>query len=120
GPPAPPHTPLPAPLPPRDAQPGAVAAHGADPLGIGRASVGYLNVRLANGGIGYVHVNWLSPTKIRSVMGGGARRTAWGNHVDPQLRVAVYDRGIDVAGMGVDADPSAVQTLYRTGDIIAP
>jgi len=107
-------------LHPRDAQPVAVAAHGADPLGIGRASVGYLSIRLANGGIAHVHVNWLSPTKIRTVIVGGSRRTAVWNDVDPQQRVALYDRGIDVAGMGLDADPSSVQTLYRTGDMIAP
>jgi predicted dehydrogenase len=107
-------------LHPRDAQPVAVAAHGADPLGIGRASVGYLSVRLANGGIAHVHVNWLSPTKIRTVIVGGSRRTAVWNDVDPQQRVAIYDRGIDVAAMGLDADPSAVQTLYRTGDMVAP
>jgi predicted dehydrogenase len=107
-------------LHPVNAQPVAVAAHGADPLGLGRASVGYLNIRLANGGIAHVHVNWLSPTKIRTLIVGGSRRTAVWNDVDPQQRLAVYDRGIDVAGMGLDADPASLQTLYRTGDMVAP
>jgi predicted dehydrogenase len=107
-------------LHPHNAQPVAVAAHGADPLGIGRASVGYLNIRLANGGIAHVHVNWLSPTKIRTLIVGGSRRTAVWNDVDPQQRLAVYDRGIDVAGMGLDTDPASLPTLYRTGDMVAP
>lgn len=100
---------------PDDARPVAVAAHGADPLGITRASVGYMSVRLANGGIAHTHVNWLSPTKIRTVIVGGARRTAVWNDLEPSQRVAVYDRGVDVP-----VDHGKLQTLYRTGDMVAP
>ena len=46
-------------------RPRTVSAHGADPLGAGRACIGYLTVPLDNGAIAHVHVNWLSPTKRR-------------------------------------------------------
>lgn len=100
---------------PADAEPIAVAAHGADPLGLGRLSVGYLSVRLANGGVAHTHVNWLSPTKIRTVIVGGSRRTLVWNDLDPQQRLAIYDRGVDIP-----RDHGALQAMYRLGDMIVP
>ena len=55
-------------------RPEAVAAHGADPLGAGKACVGYLTMPLPGGAMAHVHVNWLSPTKIRQMVIGGTRR----------------------------------------------
>jgi predicted dehydrogenase len=96
------------------ARPVAVAAHGADLLGIGRASLAYLSLRLSNGGIAHAHVNWLSPTKIRTVIVGGAKRTAIWNDLNPQERLAVFDRGVDIQ------DTEKLQTMYRTGDVTYP
>ena len=100
---------------PPNAGPVAVAAHGADPLGIGRVSVAYLSIRLANGGIAHAHVNWLSPTKIRTVIVGGSRQTAVWNDLDPQQRLSVFDRGVDVP-----EDHGKLAVMYRTGDIVSP
>lgn len=100
---------------PDGSEPVSVAAHGADPLGLGRLSVGYLSVRLAGGGVAHTHVNWLSPTKIRTMIVGGSRRTLVWNDLDPQQRLAIYDRGVDVP-----RDHGALQAMYRIGDMIAP
>ena len=56
----------------------AVAAHGADPIGAGQACVGYLTLQLPDGAIAHVHVNWLSPTKIRTHDRRGSRGTLSG------------------------------------------
>jgi predicted dehydrogenase len=96
-------------------EPIEVAAHGADPLGLGRLSVGYLSVRLGGGGVAHTHVNWLSPTKIRTMIVGGSRRTVVWNDLDPQQRLAVYDRGVDVP-----RDHGTLQAMYRVGDMVAP
>ena len=43
-----------------------VSAHGADPLGTGKACVGLPDLRRwPAAAMAHVHVNWLSPTKIR-------------------------------------------------------
>jgi predicted dehydrogenase len=99
---------------PAYARPVAVAAHGADLLGIGRVSLAYLSLRLSNGGIAHAHVNWLSPTKIRTVIVGGSKRTAIWNDLNPQERLAVFDRGVDIE------DTEKLQTMYRTGDVTYP
>lgn len=102
--------------------PTGVAAQGADPLGVGQACVGYLTLPLPDGAIAHVHVNWLSPTKIRQVVIGGSKRTIVWDDLQPQQRVTVYDRGIDlVAGAGADAaQKRAVNISYRLGDAWAP
>ena len=56
----------------------SVAAHGADPIGAGNSCVAYLVLALAGGAIAHIHVNWLSPTKVRTMTIGGSRR-----HRDP-------------------------------------
>ncbi|MCU1515611.1 MAG: putative dehydrogenase, partial [Pseudarthrobacter sp.] len=52
-----------------------VSAFGADPLGTGRDCVGHLNFRLPNHAAAHLHVNWISPAKIRKMVIGGSQRT---------------------------------------------
>lgn len=91
-----------------------VAAHGADPLGTGRISVGHLTLGLEGGALAHVHVNWLSPTKVRTSVWGGSRRTLVWDDLDPVHRLRVYDRG-------VEWEPgSEHRVAYRVGDMTSP
>lgn len=101
--------------------PRSVSATGSDPLGAGKACVGYVTMPLTSGGIAHVNVNWLSPTKIRQMVIGGSRRTLIWDDLNPQQRVAVFDRGVDLATQRADADQREVATIsYRLGDITVP
>ena len=98
-----------------------VAAHGADPLGAGRSCIGYLAVPLAHGAMAHVHVNWLSPTKIRRIVVGGTRRTLVWDDLNPQQRLSVYDRGVDLGTQRRDsADRTKSMVSYRLGDTWSP
>src|SRR5258708_27546606 len=78
---------------PEDVVPVAVAAHTSDPIGARRACVAYLSVWLSNGALAHLHVNWLSPTKIRTTVFGGSRRTIVWDDTNPARPLAVPDRG---------------------------
>ncbi len=104
---------------PGGCRPVSVAAHGADPIGSGRECVGYLILILPQGAIVHVHVNWLSPVKVRTVIFGGSRRTLVWDDLDPTQRVRVYDRGIDLTAPDGEARRQALIS-YRLGDMIAP
>jgi predicted dehydrogenase len=98
-----------------------VAADGADPLGIGQACVGYLTMRFSDGLLVHCHLNWLSPTKIRTTIVGGSEKMIVWNDVLPAQRVTVFESGIDLA----DADMSRGeqrrrQVSYRIGSMVAP
>jgi predicted dehydrogenase len=107
---------------PEDVRPVAVAAHTGDPLGAGRACIAYLSVWLSNGALAHVHVNWLSPTKIRTTVFGGSRRTIVWNDMNPSGRLAIHDRGVDRLQAGNMPENERRQALisYRTGDTLVP
>lgn len=104
--------------------PERVAAHGADPLGAGRSCVGHLTLPVGNNGaMAHISVNWLSPTKIRQMVIGGTRRTLVWDDLNPQQRLSIYDRGVDLQNQllgAADADPAASRISYRLGDTWAP
>ncbi|MGY4858323.1 Gfo/Idh/MocA family protein [Cryobacterium sp. AP23] len=102
-------------------RPLTVSAVGADPLGSGKACVGYLTLPLANGAMAHVHVNWLSPTKIRQMIVGGTKRTLVWDDLNPQQRLSVYDRGVDLDLQALDGvERSAATVSYRLGDTWSP
>ena len=108
-------------LPP-GCDPVAVSAHGADPLGTGRACVSYLTLELSTGGIAHIHVNWLSPIKVRTTIVGGSKRTLVWDDLNPTQRISVFDRGVDVA-TPEELDAAQRRDMlvsYRSGDMIAP
>jgi predicted dehydrogenase len=108
-------------LPP-DVTPVAVAAHGIDPIDAGHSCVAYLSVWLSNGAMAHIHVNWLSPTKIRTTVIGGSRRTIVWDDLNPLQRLAIYDRGVELnPGAAVDREERhRAMISYRLGDILVP
>jgi predicted dehydrogenase len=77
---------------------------------------------LYGGAIAHLHVNWLSPTKIRQMVIGGSRRTLVWDDLHPQQRLAIYDRGVEfTAGDHIDpTERNAAAVSYRLGDMHAP
>jgi predicted dehydrogenase len=107
---------------PDGCRPRAVAAQGADPIGAGRACIAYLTLQLSGGAIAHAHVNWLAPTKIRTTIIGGSKRTLVWDDLNPAQRISVFDRGVDLATpeeLGAEGRREAAVS-YRTGDMIAP
>jgi predicted dehydrogenase len=108
-------------LPP-GTRPIAVSAHGADPIGAGRSCVAYLTLQLTGGAIAHVHVNWLSPIKVRTTIIGGSKRTLVWDDQNPSQRIAIYDRGVDVS-TPEELDMESRRDMlvsYRSGDMVAP
>jgi len=108
---------------PERSRPVAVSAFGADPLGTGFACMGYLTLQLEGGGLAHSHVNWLSPTKVRTVTIGGSERMVVWDDLQLTQRLSLYDKGVDV----LDSDASVSSEVrrerkvsYRYGDLNAP
>ncbi len=96
-----------------------VAATGSDPIGAGQACVGHLSLGLAGGSSAHVHVNWLSPTKVRTMIIGGTDQTLVWDDLNPQQRVSIYDRKIDL-GKDLDEVVHRSRVSYRIGDVRSP
>ncbi len=68
--------------------------------------------------IAHVHVNWLSPVKVRRTLLGGSRRMVMFDDLEASEKIKVYDRGISL-----NPSPENVYQMligYRTGDMYAP
>lgn len=56
----------------------------------------YLSLDYGDSLVAQIHVNWLTPVKIRRTMFGGARQTLLYDAMDPSEPVRVYDQGGDL------------------------
>ena len=65
-----------------------------------------------------VHVNWLSPVKIRQLVIGGSRKSLVYNDLDPTEKIRVYDRRIEMTTSPEDQHRALID--YRLGDMWCP
>jgi predicted dehydrogenase len=94
-----------------------VSAVGADHVGTGFADMVYLTMEFDDAFLAHVHVNWLSPVKVRQILLGGDRRMLVYDDTEPSEKVRVYDSGIKVT---TQEGIYATLVDYRTGDMWAP
>jgi len=105
---------------PEEMRPSRVAAFGADPVGAGHTCVGYLTMPLAGNAVAHVHLNWLSPTKIRTTLIGGSKKMIVWDDLNPSQRISVYDRGVELQQPAEGEARQRAQVAYRLGDMVAP
>jgi predicted dehydrogenase len=97
-----------------------VFASVSDPIGAGKACVAHLDLRLRSGVVGHLHVNWLSPTKVRRLVLAGSEGVIVWDDVSHSQRVSVFDAGVEIV------PPSSIdlaekrQVNYRMGSVFAP
>jgi len=68
--------------------------------------------------IGHLHVNWLSPVKVRRTILGASRKMVLFDDLETSDKVKVYDRGISL-----NPSPESVYQMlvgYRAGDMWSP
>jgi predicted dehydrogenase len=81
-------------------------------------NIAYMTMFFEGSLIAHVHVNWLSPVKVRRTLLGGSRRMVMFDDLEGSEKIKVYDRGISV-----NPSPENVYQMligYRTGDMSAP
>jgi predicted dehydrogenase len=97
-------------------KPEAVVATGAKHVN-GLADMAYITVYFPGNLIAHVNVNWLSPVKVRMTLIGGKDKMLVWNDLEPDEKIKVYDKGVDVSnGQGV----YDLLVSYRSGDVWAP
>lgn len=80
--------------------------------------VAHLNLDFGRSLPASVHVNWLSPVKLRRLMIGGSRRSLIYNDLDRMEPVKIYDRGVQL-GETLE-ERTGLRVSYRTGDVWSP
>ena len=97
-------------------QPEAVVATGGNHFN-DLADMAYLTVFFPGNVTAHINVNWLSPVKVRTTLIGGRDKMLVWNDLDPDEKIKVYDKGVDITnGQGV----YDLLVSYRSGDVWGP
>jgi predicted dehydrogenase len=99
-------------------RPRAVSATGLNHLTDVPENIAYLTMYFDDRLIAHVHVNWLSPVKVRRTLIGGSSKMVVYDDLEPSEKIKVYDRGVTVKGR--DEGLRRILIGYRTGDMYAP
>jgi predicted dehydrogenase len=97
-------------------KPAAVAATGASHVN-GLEDMAYITIYFPNNTIAHIHVNWLSPVKVRTTLIGGEQRMLVWNDLDADEKIKIYDKGVHVTG---EQGVYNLLVSYRSGDMWAP
>ena len=100
------------------AKPVAISATGISHIPGQPENVAYITLFFAGAQIAHVHVNWLTPVKVRHTLIGGSDKMILYDDLDPSEKLKVYDKGISVTPRQEDVYKMLVS--YRSGDMWAP
>src|SRR4029453_6883737 len=96
----------------------AVSATGISHIPGQPENVAYITLFFATPQIAHVHVNWLTPVKVRHTLIGGNEKMILYDDLEPSEKVKIYDKGVTLSQR-----PEAVYEMlvsYRSGDMWAP
>ena len=96
----------------------SIVATGSDHVGNGLEDVAYVTVFYPDNIIAHIHVNWLSPVKIRQTQVSGTKKMIVWDDNSPSEKIKVYDKGIEVIQTADQIYNTLIQ--YRTGDMYCP
>lgn len=83
-----------------------------------RENIAYVMIRYPSRLIAHIHVNWLAPVKVRRTLIGGSHKMIVYDDLEPDEKVQVYDKGVDISPDSQEAYQARVG--YRLGDIYIP
>ena len=99
-------------------KPVAISATGISHIPGQPENVAYITLFFAAAQIAHVHVNWLTPVKVRHTLIGGSEKMILYDDLEPSEKLKVYDKGISVTPRQEDVYKMLVS--YRSGDMWAP
>lgn len=96
----------------------AVSATGISHVPEKPVNTAFLTLFFDSNVIAHLHVNWLSPVKVRRTLIGGSRKMIAYDDLETSEKVKLYDKGIHINGCQENLYKKLID--YRTGDIWAP
>ncbi len=81
------------------------------------ADMAFITVYFPGNITAHINVNWLSPVKVRTTLIGGSDKMLVWNDLEPDEKIKVYDKGIDMTNGKSIYD---LLVSYRSGDVWGP
>lgn len=76
----------------------------------------HITVNYTNSFIAHIHVSWLSPVKIRTILIGGTKKMIFYNDIEPDEKVKIYDKAIYLPSETI----TPFKPIYRAGNVLIP
>lgn len=106
-----------------DPEPVSVVRRGVDYIQNGLDDVVFLNIMYSNKIMANIHVSWLDPLRLRSMIIVGSEKMVVYDDT-AENKIAIYDKGIDrkaVLGENMDFDNQYFPSFnHRSGDVLLP
>ena len=99
-----------------DKSPTAVSATGMSHVSGKPTNIAFLTLFFGSNLIAHLHVNWLSPVKLRQTLIGASRKMVVYDDLEAIEKIKIYDKGISVTPDSL----YEVLVSYRTGDMLSP
>jgi predicted dehydrogenase len=99
-----------------DAKPLSVQAFGSSYTNKKIEEVAHIIIKYEKNIHAHIHLSWLSPVKIRSILIGGSKKMVVYNDIEPSEKVRLYDKGVVIPTSKITPFAPA----YRSGDVIIP
>ena len=80
-----------------------------------RVEVAHLFLRLTHNISAHIHVSWLSPVKIRTILIGGSQKMILYNDIEPSEKIKIYTNDVVPLSHVTPFSPA-----YRSGDVVIP
>ncbi|MCX6148616.1 MAG: Gfo/Idh/MocA family oxidoreductase [Candidatus Kapabacteria bacterium] len=80
-------------------------------------NIAYVTIHFDDWSIAHLHLNWLSPVKVRKIIIGGTKKMLVFDDMEQSEKLKIYDSGVKVTSRD-DIYDALVQ--YRIGDMYSP
>lgn len=85
-----------------------------------RHSIGYeiahITIEYSSNFIAHIHLSWLSPIKLRTILIGGTKKMLYFNDIEPDEKIRIYDKQVTIPSEKI----TPFKPVYRTGDVLIP
>ncbi len=78
--------------------------------------IAHIFLRLERNISAHIHISWLSPVKIRSILIGGSKKMIVYDDIQPSEKIKIYDKGVVPSKKNITPFAPA----YRSGDVMIP
>jgi len=78
--------------------------------------IAHITINFTNNFIAHIHISWLSPVKLRTILIGGDKKMIHYNDLEPDEKIKIYDKSIHFSSKSI----TPFKPVYRSGNIIIP
>lgn len=81
-----------------------------------KLEIAHIYLKYTNNFICHIHVSWLSPLKIRSILIGGTKKMISYDDIAPSEKIKLYEKSVSIN----KSEVTPFSPAYRSGNVIIP